>query len=201
MNSNQELLKTRTICILGADRVGKSTLLFTLEQLKEFTSKEYKGGIECKVKKYAVPQSTVELISIPDSAVDQKFILIDKSDILLMMYDMTDKDTLFHLEKYYKKIQDKGQLKPMIFVGTKSDKPDQEVSESDFKAFKSSKLLNLQGTPVEHIRISSMKDTGLDRLEEIWKKMIEDLNKKRVKGSTALHPSGQKPETSKGGCC
>lgn len=121
--------------------------------------------------------------------------------MFVLIYDMTDKPTLDYLAKYYKKIHDKAPGRPLIFVGTKSDKPDQEVSESDFKAFKNNKLYDLQDTPVEHLRVSAMKDAGLDRLEETWIKYVDILNKKKVKGSTALHSNATMPPEKKGGCC
>mmetsp|Transcript_39659 Transcript_39659/g.33491 ORF Transcript_39659/g.33491 Transcript_39659/m.33491 type:complete len:125 (+) Transcript_39659:261-635(+) len=57
-------------------------------------------------------------------------------DVIILLYDLTNKNTLFNLQKWYKDSNDVVDLgkKIMIMVGNKSDKIDEiQVSSEDIK--------------------------------------------------------------------
>ena len=203
--SQEEEIK---IILLGECSVGKTSIINCFMN-REFQSHELSTiGVEQTRKKIEVNLNNKKkncVLKVYDSAGQERYKSVSSSyikttDGILLVYDISNKDTFKNLYDWMNKIQDNKSDVPMIVVGNKNDL-NKKVFETDIKELEEefkdyTELIFMESSAKNNYNINNI-------FEKISEKVIENRNKfgrNRIQ-SFHLRKKHSKDMEKKKNCC
>ena len=131
------------LIIIGDSGVGKSNFLFRFIENRFSRTYQATVGLETKTKICTLPKSNKNVkIQLWDTAGQEKYMSIckmffQKAQGIILMYDITNRDSFEHLSKWIQIINDATFNIPVVLVGNKLDDEDDGriVREEEGKDF------------------------------------------------------------------
>ena len=118
------------LIIIGDSGIGKSNFLFRFAENKFSRHYQTTVGVETKTKICTLPKSKKNVkIQLWDTAGQEKYMSIckiyfQKIQGIILMYDITNRDSFEHLSKWIQVINDSTYNIPVVLVGNKIDDED-----------------------------------------------------------------------------
>ena len=167
---------TFKIILLGDSSVGKTAFIIQFCDGKFGEDSLTTIGLDRKAKFISHQDKKIQL-EIWDTAGQERFRSIAKSsykgaDGILLMYDVSKKDTFKHIKTWIKDIQtnlgnamDKIAI---IVIGNKSDLPEKEVDKKDVEEFENNmKLKIIEASAKENKNVNESMIALVDRMIEL----------------------------------
>lgn len=133
MNVNSSFDYLLKIIIVGDSAVGKSNFLFRFIDDKFSRNYQSTVGIDTKSKIFTLPKLKKNVkLQIWDTAGQERYMSINKIFFqkvqgIILMYDITKRDTFEHLPLWNKLIKDSTFNVPVILVGNKVDNEEERI--------------------------------------------------------------------------
>ena len=199
------------IIFLGDQSVGKSSILNRFYQDKFETDYQATIGLDFHSKNIEINGSSIRLL-LYDTAGQEKFkslipMYIRDANIILVVYDITLKDSFTHTEHWVNETKDlKREDAIFVLVGNKIDLADKRaISEKDAENFASEKGFIFQ-------EVSAKTGDGIEELftQKIFGEMArkfkigseeENNTHSNALGGMKLEEEEHQPQKKKRGCC
>ena len=174
--SNQMI--TFKIILLGDSTVGKTAFIIRFCDGKFGEDSLTTIGLDRKAKFISHKEKKIQL-EIWDTAGEERFRSIAKSsykgaDGILLMYDISKKETFRHIKSWIKDIQtnigDAMDKIALIVIGNKSDLPESEkqVDKKDIEDFENTmKLKIIEASAKDNINVNESMITLIDKMMEL----------------------------------
>lgn len=133
MNVNSNFENTIKLLLIGDSAVGKTNFIFRFVDNRFQSTHLTTIGFDFKSKVCTLPSSkkTVKL-QIWDTAGQERYMSLNQNLFLkvqgvLLMYDISSRDSFMHLKNWINLIKDTIEEIPMVLVGNKVDKEDERT--------------------------------------------------------------------------
>ena len=169
------------IITLGNSAVGKTSFIVQYTENKYYSEYMTTLGVDYKQKKIQLKNGKDIYLRIFDTAGQERFrsvsaSFIKKADGIILIYDISSKDSFKSIGNWMEDIKDIGKDKiPVILVGNKCDLPDEKrvisQKEGEEKA--------------EEFKIPFYETSCKDviNIKEVFEKLVEDISSKGNKNS------------------
>ena len=124
--NNENKVNKINLITLGDGQVGKTSLIFRYIDNSFSTNYLSTIGIDSKFKNETLSNGEIVYVKISDTAGQERFKSIAKNFLLkadgvILVYDITNKQSFDNLENWFNDINEKASEKPIILIGNKLD--------------------------------------------------------------------------------
>ena len=202
INSDFEFLIK--IVVIGDSGVGKTNFIFQFTEGRFSSAHVTTVGIDYKSKIIKLPNKKVVKLQIWDTAGQERYMAINKNLFqkvqgIILMYDLTNRDSFEHLQNWLNLINKNVSNKVVILVANKLDLAQEKriVTEEEGEDIgKKNDMLFFEGSGASGENVDEIFRSIAD---EVYKKLIDERNDRSDFDNNNLKLKKKKREKKK--CC
>jgi len=202
INSDFEFLIK--IVVIGDSGVGKTNFIFQFTEGRFSSAHVTTIGIDYKSKIIKLPNKKVVKLQIWDTAGQERYMAINKNLFqkvqgIILMYDLTNRDSFEHLQNWLNLINKNVSNKVVILVANKLDLAQEKriVTEEEGEDIgKKNDMLFFEGSGASGENVDEIFRSIAD---EVYKKLIDERNDRSDYDNNNLKLNKKKREKKK--CC
>ena len=202
INSDFEFLIK--IVVIGDSGVGKTNFIFQFTEGRFSSAHVTTVGIDYKSKIIKLPNKKVVKLQIWDTAGQERYMAINKNLFqkvqgIILMYDLTNRDSFEHLQNWLNLINKNVSNKVVILVANKLDLAQEKriVTEEEGEDIgKKNDMLFFEGSGASGENVDEIFRSIAD---EVYKKLIDERNDRSDFDNNNLKLNKKKREKKK--CC
>jgi len=202
INSDFEFLIK--IVVIGDSGVGKTNFIFQFTEGRFSSAHVTTVGIDYKSKIIKLPNKKVVKLQIWDTAGQERYMAINKNLFqkvqgIILMYDLTNRDSFEHLQNWLNLINKNVSNKVVILVANKLDLAQEKriVTEEEGENIgKKNDMLFFEGSGASGENVDEIFRSIAD---EVYKKLIDERNDRSDFDNNNLKLNKKKREKKK--CC
>ena len=202
INSDFEFLIK--IVVIGDSGVGKTNFIFQFTEGRFSSAHVTTVGIDYKSKIIKLPNKKVVKLQIWDTAGQERYMAINKNLFqkvqgIILMYDLTNRDSFEHLQNWLNLINKNVSNKVVILVANKLDLAQEKriVTEEEGEDIgKKNDMLFFEGSGASGENVEEIFRSIAD---EVYKKLIDERNDRSDYDNNNLKLNRQKKKKKK--CC
>ncbi len=207
IDDNEDYLNYKII-LLGDSSVGKTSLINRFCNSKFEESLTSTIGVDTKTKYIKYNDKKIEL-EIWDTAGQERYKSLAKncfqgSDGIILMYDVTQKQTFHNIKNWYNDINESINIKKIaiIIVGNKIDLPETEVNKEISEKFCEQYELKLfEISCKENKNINEVFCSLIDKMIELDNDYKQQLKKRNSKIDESIFSNKSKIKNKNKKCC
>ena len=204
INSDFEFLIK--LVVIGDSGVGKTNFIFQFTEGKFSRAHVTTVGFDYKSKIIRLPNKKVIKLHIWDTAGQERYMAVNKSLFqkvqgIILMYDLTNRDSFDHLQNWLNLIKKNVPNKVIMLVANKLDLAQENrivTKEEGEDIGKKNDMLFFEGSGATGENVDEIFTTIAD---EIYRKLIDDKNEKGDYENTNIELSKSKIKSKKNKCC
>ena len=200
INSDFEFLIK--LVVIGDSGVGKTNFIFQFTEGKFSSIHVATVGFDHKSKIINLPNTKKKIkLQIWDTAGQERYMAVNRNifhrvQVLILMYDITDRDTYENISKWLELIRQNVPNKPMILVGNKLDLANEKRIVTKEEAQKIA-----EDNHIEFFEGSGYSGENVDKIfssiaEKVYKYLLEERNEEQDKNIKITSKKNQKRK-----CC
>ena len=192
------------IVVIGDSGVGKTNFIFQFTEGRFSSAHVTTVGIDYKSKIIKLPNKKVVKLQIWDTAGQERYMAINKNLFqkvqgIILMYDLTNRDSFEHLQNWLNLINKNVSNKVVILVANKLDLAQEKriVTEEEGEDIgKKNDMLFFEGSGASGENVDEIFRSIAD---EVYKKLIDERNDRSDFDNNNLKLNKKKREKKK--CC